>query len=301
MVLGAWFWKVSGKKASIARGSLAMTPYPLSLAPLTIGNLGPEATIAAAAEGGYDGVGLRLAAAPGTAPAEPVIGDAARLGAIRRQLADHRLAAFSATGLWLTPQSAGDGFGPALEAAAFLGVRWFLVGGTDPDRARLADSLARLAADAARFGVGLAIEFMPYTAVATLAEAMALARGAGAAVGVVVDALHLARSGGTPAALAALPPERIAYLQLCDAPAAAPAGGTAALRRESLGGRLYPGDGALPLFPLLEALPRGLVLDLEMPVAADAALTPAARAGRAAERTRRFLAAWGAPSPVPSG
>jgi hypothetical protein len=38
---------------------------------------------------------------------------------------------------------------------------------------------------------------------------------------VLVDALHLRRSGGSPADLAAVPTRRLPYAQLCDAPAGA--------------------------------------------------------------------------------
>jgi len=109
-------------------------------------------------------------------------------------------------------------------------------------------------------------------------------------LGLLIDSLHLARAGGTPAEVAALPREHIAYLQLCDAPAKLPPELT--LRQESLGARLYPGDGDLPLFALMDALPEGIVVDVETPVVANRGLSSAERARLALSATQRFLAAW---------
>jgi sugar phosphate isomerase/epimerase len=106
----------------------------------------------------------------------------------------------------------------------------------------------------------------------------------------LIDALHLARAGGTPGEVAALPRHHIAYLQLCDAPAELPPSLT--LRQESLGARLYPGDGALPLTALMDSLPEGIVIDVETPVAADRGLSSAERARLALSATQHFLTAW---------
>src|SRR5262249_26226663 len=151
---------------------------------------------------------------------------------------------------------------PALELAGRLGVERFLVVGNDPEEGRMRDNLAQLAEAAAAFRLALALELMPYTAINSLAKADRLVGSASAAnVGLLSDALHPARSGGTPAEVAAIPAERIAYLQLCDAPARLPAG--MELRNESLAARLYPGEGELPLFALLDALPADIVIDVE--------------------------------------
>jgi sugar phosphate isomerase/epimerase len=150
-------------------------------------------------------------------------------------------------------------------------------------------NLARLAEAAGYHRLHLALELMPYTAVNSLAKAHRMIRAARAEnLGLLIDALHLARAGGTPAEVAALPPGHIAYLQLCDAPAKLPPGMT--LRQESLGARLYPGEGDLPLFALMDALPADVVIDVETPVAANQGLSPAARARLALSATQRFMA-----------
>jgi sugar phosphate isomerase/epimerase len=132
---------------------------------------------------------------------------------------------------------------------------------------------------------------MPYLPVKNVAEAARLLRDAAQPnAGIIVDALHLARSGGSPADVAAIDPALIAYVQLCDAPRVRPA--TMERREESLHNRLYPGDGELPLFALMDALPRDVTIDLETPCAAHQHLSFDERARRAGDATRRFLKAY---------
>lgn len=263
----------------------------LSLAPVTINELDPPALIAAAHEAGFASVDLRVLGAPGAAPVAPVIGSRPMIAAIAAALADTGVTLFAATGVWLVPEFSLDDALPALEIAARLGAECFLAVGNDPDEPRMTANLARLAAAARSHGLRLALELMPYTAVNSLAKADRMVAACPEAdPGLLIDALHLARAGGTPAEVAAIPPGRIAYLQLCDAPAALPPGMT--LRQESLGARLYPGQGGLPLMELMDSLPTGIVVDIETPVAADRGRAPAERAALALSATQHFLKAW---------
>ena len=74
----------------------------------------------------------------------------------------------------------------------------------DSEAGRAADRLAAAAGTAADAGVRIGVEPMPCTACRTPAAAVALLEASGApAAGVVVDVLHLYRSGGSAADLAA--------------------------------------------------------------------------------------------------
>jgi sugar phosphate isomerase/epimerase len=266
----------------------------LSLAPVTINELDPPALIEVAHEAGFASTDLRVLGARGAAPVAPVIGDRPMIAAIAAALADTGVTLFSATGIWLVPEFSLDAALPALEVAARLGATCFLAVGNDPDEARMTANLALLAEAAGSHRLHLALELMPYTAVNSLAKAHRMVAATRARnLGLLIDALHLARAGGTPAEVAALPREHIAYLQLCDAPAELPPGMT--LRQESLGARLYPGKGALPLLALMDALPEGVVIDVETPVAANQGLSSTERARLALSATQHFLAAWRRP------
>jgi sugar phosphate isomerase/epimerase len=103
----------------------------------------------------------------------------------------------------------------------------------------------------------------------------------------MLDALHLARSDGNPAAVREVPSPLVAIAQLCDGPAQAPPYGE--LAREARTNRLYPGEGALPLAAFLDALPSDIPLSIEVPHRTHTGLTAKERALQAATATRRFL------------
>jgi sugar phosphate isomerase/epimerase len=103
----------------------------------------------------------------------------------------------------------------------------------------------------------------------------------------LIDALHLDRSGGTPEQVAEVDPEQIAYVHLCDAPQGPPA----SLTEESRRGRLYPGEGTLPLQRLFDLLPKDVSVSLEAPHALHADLPPRERLALAGEATLRFMKA----------
>ena len=71
----------------------------------------------------------------------------------------------------------------------------------------------------------------------------------------MIDSLHLERSGGTIDSLMGVDRHLLPYLQICDAPAILDDLSVAGRLHEALEGRLLPGDGALPIGPLLRAVP----------------------------------------------
>ena len=161
----------------------------------------------------------------------------------------------------------------------------------DPDQQRAADRFAALCEAAARFGLRVALEFMRFRQLRTIEAAAALVNAAGRSnAGVLVDALHLSRSGGSPTAVAALPPERIAYMQLCDAPANAPR--LEELAQEARNDRLPPGEGALWLDELFDALPDNVPISVEVPRSIDIGRSAKERAVLAGDAARAYLAKY---------
>ena len=142
-----------------------------------------------------------------------------------------------------------------LEAAAALGVRNVLFTSRLPDAAATADRFAALCAIAAPLGVRLVCEFLPIFPLSSLTAARQVVAAHDPEVaGILVDNLHLSRSGGVPSDLVDIDPRRLPYLQVADAPADRPSdfGG---LLNEALHGRSIPGEGALPVADLLAVLP----------------------------------------------
>lgn len=143
-----------------------------------------------------------------------------------------------------------------IEAAAELGAHHLLAVSDIDDNGATIAALAQLSERARVVGVRVVVEFMRFTGIRTLQQACEIVEATGdPTIGVLVDPLHLARSGGHPSQLAAVDHARLAYVQLCDAPAQAPAGGPDALIEEARHSRLLPGSGELPLDELLQAVP----------------------------------------------
>jgi sugar phosphate isomerase/epimerase len=260
----------------------------ISLAHLTVIDADPLQLIDAAAVGGFDSIGLRIVAPMPTDRIVPVIGDEPLIRRIESRLRDVGIDILDIEAIWLGPDSDPASYVPAFETGARLGAKHVLVVGNDPDEARVTDNVARLCTLAAPFGLKVMLEFIPYCQTATVEAAhRVVTRAAQPNAGVLVDALHLSRSGGSPADIRRLDPAWLSYCQICDARAVRPPQNE--LRAEARAGRLYPGDGALPLTELLDALPAAIPVGVEAPCAKYASLPPLERGRLCGAATRAFL------------
>jgi sugar phosphate isomerase/epimerase len=259
---------------------------PLSLDHLTVINASPRELIEAAAAGGFAHVGLRIVQPLAAQPVVDVIGDAA----VRRDLK----AAMAATGvsirlvesIWLGPDADPAALEPALATGAELGARFVLVAGNDPDRARLTDNLGHLADLAQRHALEIAFEFMPFTQVRSCEDAIQIKDDIGRNnLRLLVDALHVSRSGQDFHKLAPLDASLVSYVHLCDARGAAPSSPDD-LRAEARQNRYDLGEGDLPLDKFLDAMPADACLGIEVPCSRYTGLPPVER-GRIAGRTAR--------------
>ncbi len=159
--------------------------------------------------------------------------------------------------------------------------------GFDEEPARLRENVCRLGDIARSFGLEMAIEAFPLSAVRTLADALELAHAAGSHVGVTVDTLHVMRSGCGWEDVAALPPERILHVQLNDGPREPPAD----RYREATVARLPPGQGEFDLASFMPLIPENAMLAVEAPFEAPNGMTPLERGRVVVEATRRLVAA----------
>lgn len=222
-------------------------------------------TPAAASAAGFDAIGVRVFPA-GDEPAWPLIGDTPMLRETRLRLDGTGIACWDVEVLRLREDKTLREQLGILDAGQALGARYVLVNVNDPDEARRLDRLNRLAAEAGARGLTLAVEYMVFTDVRTLADAVALVEAVEGPAVVLPDSLHAARSGGTAADLARVPPGMIAYAQLCDTSwEPAPASPEEALA-EARTRRRLPGDGDLPLADFVRALPPGTPVTVEAPV-----------------------------------
>ncbi len=263
---------------------------PLGLGFLTVAGASPVLQIEAAAATGFSNVGLRLMAPRGLSLDHDIVADATLRRDIVRAQASTGVAVLDVDVLTLAADTDMDLLLRAIETAAEIGASIVQVVVEDPEAARALDRFVRLCDHAAPLGLAVSLEFMKWRSLPSLQQAAAFVVAAGRPnASLCLDCLHLSRCGNTPADVAALPPALVGYVQLCDAPAAIPPDD--AIVAEARGGRSFPGDGELWLHPLLDLLPSGMPLSLEVPRRQDAGRTALERAQRAADAMRRFLAA----------
>ncbi len=237
----------------------------LSLSFLSCLGAPPEEAARAAAGAGYDFVGFRmLPAAPGGL-AFPLMDDPARLRSVKSLLGELGLGVFDVEMIRIAETFDAATCEPFLACSAELGARAILIAGDDTDEARLTAHFVQLCEVAAPYGLSMDLEFMPQSEVKDVRAARRILEAAGQPnQGIIVDALHVSRSRSTLPDIAALPPQWLHYAQICDGPAAIPDTREAlnfAARHE----RLLPGEGALDLVSLFDALPAELPVAAEVP------------------------------------
>jgi sugar phosphate isomerase/epimerase len=261
-----------------------MSARLLSLASGVLPEFTPETTAAAAIAAGWPAVGIMV---------DPATWTGATASEVRARTADAGVAVLDVEVIWLQLGRDNPDHFRIVDASAAVGARNVLVVSSDPEPASTAAKLARLSDHARERGLQVSLEFGAFTAVKSLAAALAILDMAGPDLGLLVDSLHLARTGGTSAVLRNVDPRRFAYAQLCDAPATGPdMSDFDAIVHEALDLRLLLGEGALPLAGMLDALPPGLPLSIELRSKAlrDAHPDPVERARAVLQSTREALA-----------
>ena len=213
----------------------------------------------------------------------------AMLPSIRARLRDCAVAVSNIEFFPVAPDVPVERYHAALALGRELGAARAVTHVHDPVDARAVDALGRLADLAAAHGLSLGLEFMGLTpACDSIARAVWFVdQVARPNLGIAVDALHLIRTGGTPADVAAVPAGHFAYAQICDGRGLHRSGDYLA---EALD-RVMPGDGDFPLRAILEALPANTALDVEVPSVklAEAGVAAIDRARDAVRRARALL------------
>jgi sugar phosphate isomerase/epimerase len=150
-----------------------------------------------------------------------------------------------------------------LDVLGELGVPLINVVSLDPDLARTFDQFAALTELAAQRNIGTVVEPVPSLTVGDLATALAAIKYVGRPdFRLLIDTMHIVRSGAGAADLAAIDPDHIGYAQLNDT--------TLAPRidnymEEAMFERMVPGEGELPLHALLSVLRGDVVIEIEVP------------------------------------
>lgn len=259
----------------------------VSLDHLTVFELAPPDLVSTASLAGFTHVGIRLnPAAPGE-HRHPMIGDTPMRRETLTRMHATGTRVFDIGVLRLGRETKVADFEPVLESAAQLGASHAVVNGDEPDQRRLADLLARLCELGRAYGLTMNLEFTPWTGVRTLADAIRVVEAAGRPEArVLIDTIHVDRSGGTPDDIAATPAALVAYAQVCDAHGPRPQPQDFdTMIYQARNERGFPGEGNLDLRAMIRALPRDIPLSLEAPtkkLAEKLSALERARRGRAA-------------------
>jgi sugar phosphate isomerase/epimerase len=258
----------------------------ISLASGVVPELTPAATVDAAARGGWPAVGLWV---------EPAEWTAQTTRDVRAALDAGGLSVLDVEVVWIKPGPYDPGHDRIVEVGAEVGASNVLVVSSEPDPSAAVDKFARLCERGRKLGLRIALEFGFFTEVRSLAEARAIVEAAGDPAGaILIDPLHLERTGGSPEDVGALPRTLLPYAQFCDAAMRGPGAGAGNIEeiiREALDGRLQCGEGALPQLEVLRALPDDAPLSIEIRSQhlRDTYPDVAERARVTLQATRRFL------------
>lgn len=269
----------------------------LGLEMLTLLGMNPVEHVKLAAELGCAGVSIGMAGLDLSLFGLPPMGlydswSLLKEPGLRRELS----AVLSDTGVCVT---LGEGFLIApnsdiasrvceLDIIASLGTSRINAISIDHDISRTYDQLAVLAELVTDRGMEFIVEFAPTNAIDTLSKASVAADYVGAErCGVMIDIMHLIRSGGTIEDVRALPPGRIRYAQLCDVPLHQTG---MHYKQEAILHRLSPGEGELPLSEFLEVLPTDLHVGVEVPnlLALQGGISPHSHAANVIAAARSF-------------
>lgn len=205
---------------------------------------------------------------PTRSPPFDLVGDAALRRELKSVMRDRGVSIALGEGFLIRPGGdirdvAATLFDPMLD----LDVRRINVVSMDPDVPRTLDECATIAELATSAGFeDIVCEFAPILTLRDLSMALDAVRHVNRPnFRLLIDTMHLGRTGGTAADLAALDPALVGYVQLADAPLAP---STTDYAQEALFDRMTPGEGDLPLADMLAAMRRDVVVSLEVPQAA---------------------------------
>lgn len=262
----------------------------LTLGFLTIADAPPARIIRAAAAAGFSGASLRITGRHRDSPWFDILGNRQAIKEISDAVDQTGIRLSNLSGYYLDGVTTLDDLRLVLDSAQELQADHLVQGCFDGDAGRQAAMLASYVEEASQRGIRIGVEFMPASQLPDLRAAKDLIFEIGLQnVGLVIDALHLHRSGGTVAELRELDSSRIFLFQICDAPAEHPP--EELLFEEAIKGRLYPGAGKLPLETIIAALPKTVEIECEIPDASSKHLSFEEQASAAFQATESFFRA----------
>jgi sugar phosphate isomerase/epimerase len=246
----AWNWQESARGA----GSAAIARF--SLAHLTALSCAPPELTHIASRCGYDFVSYRLInMGLANGPRYDLANNAAMLRETRAALSSTGLKLHDIEVARIADDVAVKSYGPALEIGAELGARRVICSVWSVRRDYAVEALMELCEIAGKVGLGISLEFVTWSSVPNLQDALAVRRAVNRPnLGLLIDVLHFNRSRVRPKELNSVPREWFHFAHICDAPPEIPKT-TEGLIHTAREARLYPGEGAIDIAAIVNRMP----------------------------------------------
>jgi sugar phosphate isomerase/epimerase len=229
----------------------------ISLASGVVPEFGPIDTINAAAYAGFDAVGLWI---------EPELWTPTLMREAKVALDSSGLRLLDVEVIWIKPNSDMDMHKRSIDIGAELGAKNILCVSSDPDMGATSARLVTLCEHAEASAMRVALEFGIFTEVKNLSMAMAVLDSVAHPLrALLIDPIHVDRSGSTAEQISSVPRHLLPYAQFCDASAVRPdPNDFDAVITDAIDLRMQCGDGVLPLRAMLDALPTDIPLSIEL-------------------------------------
>ncbi|APV49412.1 hypothetical protein BWI17_06790 [Betaproteobacteria bacterium GR16-43] len=239
--------------------------HDYSLAHLTVLSVPPPELVEIAARTGYEYASIRVTRVTAAEPLYDLARDPVLMRETRSRLDATGIKVHDIELFRMDPAIEPESFAPELEAAAKLGAKRIIAQLPDPDRARAIDRFGRLCDMAKPYGIFVGLEFPHWTETGTLSEAVRVLRAAKRSnAGILIDMLHMGRSGSSTDELRGLPREWFQFAHVCDAEREVPPTLERCLRT-ARDERLFPGEGSIDVRGILSCLPQDIPYALEIP------------------------------------
>lgn len=256
----------------------------LSLAAGVVQEFPPADAVYAAAQAGFTATGIWC---------DTAVWDRQCTRQTQTALADTGICALDLEVVWLKPGEPLNAHDAMIELALELGVHNILCVSSEPAIARTKTRFEHLCRKVEGSTTRVVLEFLAITQIRSLQQALDVVQDvAHPAGGILIDNLHLHRTGGSADDLDHIEPRLMPYIQICDASAQLTDSSPEGLINDALYLRQLPGEGDLPLSTVLGHLDPQLPISLEirsLDLIQRTAGDPKARAAIVFEATQGFL------------
>lgn len=234
----------------------AFMSHILSLAAGTLPEFQPAEIAAAAGRSGFTHAGFTI---------EPEQWNASALKETKAALATHGLQVLDVEVIWI-PEGGqlDDSHKTIIEAGLELGASNALVVSSEPDPGRTAEAFRQICEWCAPGNIRVALEFLMITAVQNMGDALdIISRTDHPAAALLIDTIHFQRAGHNPDDLREIDPHLLPYSQICDGNRKCQPDFEHYLE-DAVDLRSVPGEGQLPVYDVLRALPEEIPLSIEI-------------------------------------